>query len=89
MFYWGGGGVFSHKWVQECHHGLKMRTQIYSEVTAKYRPINIHIYIFSRGFSILETTKPKPDSSVSSNVPVDNEYSGYNTDGEGCLCVLF
>ena len=28
---------------------------------------------------------PKPESAVSSNMPVDNEYSGYNPEGESCV----
>ena len=47
----GGGGrlllgvcVLPHKLVQWCHLRLKMRTHKYSEVTAKYRPINIPIF---------------------------------------------
>ena len=36
-----GGGVLPHR----CHLRFKMRTHKYSEVTAKYRPINIPLYI--------------------------------------------
>ena len=32
---------------------------------------------------------PKPESAVSSNMPVYKEYTGYNPEGEGSVCVLF
>ena len=50
-------------------------------MTAKYTPINIPIYNPVNASS----WKPqwhKPESANSSNIPVDNEYSGYNPEGE-------
>ena len=67
-----------------------MRTHKYSEVTARYRPINIPICIPEDSPS----WKPQwlqPESAVSSNVPVDNvnnEYSGYSPEGEGSFAML-
>ena len=49
-------------------------------MAAKYRPINIHIYIPKDSPS----WKPKwlkPESAVSSNVPFENEYSCYEEGG--------
>ena len=66
-------------YVQGYYPNLKMRTNKYSEVTTKYKPINIPVYIFPR---IPPSWKPqwtKPEPALCSIVPVDNVLLGLPT----------
>ena len=61
-----------------------MRTHKYREVIATYRPINIPIYN-PEDFPSWKPQWHKPESADSRNVRVDNEYTGYNPEREGCV----
>ena len=38
---------------------------------------------------VVWTQWPKQECAVSSNIPVDIEYSGYISEGAGCVCMFF